>query len=118
MMIALAVSTLGLTVGDMEAGPDVVLKLSSGSLARFATWVNVTEKRVFEAVWNLDSSPTDVSQVEADVREAQVLLRRQASERKADAMIVSVLWDRPDGPGAVTCYFENPHSLGRCLLTP
>ena len=118
LAVLFAIPASAISVGSMEVGPNVEILLDSGERVTFATWVNVTNERQFEAVWRIDFPPADPGALKVILREASDDLSSVARDHDADSMLISALWEIDGTAGAATCDFERLSEPPRCFTSP
>jgi len=96
---------LGLSVGEMEVGPELSAVLSSGVSVQVVTSVNVVdEKRLFEATYEADA--IDLSFVFDDLKSLFSFVYPVALEARATTLAIVAISNEM----MAVCLWEQPHS--------
>ncbi len=118
-VILLACTALALTDGDMETGPDLEVKLSSGATVTVGTWVHVTgEDRTFEAYLEVPRLPDNIESIYLDLRAINRAAQPHVLSMRASEVAIHAC---TSVPACATCLWRDL-SLGaepsRCFRHP
>ena len=109
-LLILALLTLGVSVGEMEPGPDVEVEVPSGETVSVATWVMVVRsERHFEAHFERNPLLDDRDATYRNLRHIRSALAGNIADARATDIMVAVCTDSV-APTCATCWWPTVDS--------